>query len=243
MEHLGTLDAGFLEVEDSDRHVSLAMGGLSVIEGAMPDYESLLSGLGQRIMSVPRFRQLLRTHPLDLGAPEWVDDANIDLSHHIRRAALPHPGADEQLFRFVADVMERRLDRDRPLWECWLIEGLTADRWAILMKMHHCMADGIASTHLLAALSDESDGDTFASEIRAARDSRDGGLALPGFTPNPLTWIGGAWCASRAVTTAAVRAARGAIELAGDLLRPAAPSSLIGPRQRDAALQCHASCD
>ena len=149
MEHLSTLDAGFLEAEDSDRHVSLAIGAVSVIEGPMPDYDALAAGVAERILAVPRFRQVLRTHLLDLDPPEWVEDPNLDLSHHIHRAALPHPGDDEALFRFAADVMERRLDRDRPLWECWVIEGLAGGRWAILMKIHHCIADGIATMHLV----------------------------------------------------------------------------------------------
>jgi diacylglycerol O-acyltransferase / wax synthase len=134
MEHLSTLDAGFLEAEDSDRHVSLAVGGISVIEGPMPDYDSLMAGIAERILKIPRFRQVLRTHVLDLSSPEWIEDPNLDLSHHIHRAALPHPGDDQALFRFAADVMERRLDRERPLWECWLIEGLAEGRWAMLMK-------------------------------------------------------------------------------------------------------------
>jgi diacylglycerol O-acyltransferase len=94
----------------------------------MPDYDSLVAGIAERIVTIPRFRQVLRTHLLDLGPPEWVDAPDLDLSHHIFRAALPHPGDDEALFRFAADVMERRLDRDRPLWECWLVEGLADDR-------------------------------------------------------------------------------------------------------------------
>ena len=124
MEHLSTLDAGFLEAEDSDRHVSLAIGAVSVIEGpSMPVGDALAAGVAERICG-STIRQVLRTHLLDLDPPEWVEDPNLDLSHHIHRAALPHPGDDEALFRFAADVMERRLDRDRPLWECWVIEAL-----------------------------------------------------------------------------------------------------------------------
>jgi diacylglycerol O-acyltransferase len=115
MEHLSALDAGFLEVEDSDRHVSLAVAGLSIIEGPMPDFSTLQAGIAERIMAVPRFRQVLRTRRLDLNPPEWVEHNAFDVSHHIHRAALPEPGDDEALFRLVADVMERRLDRERPL--------------------------------------------------------------------------------------------------------------------------------
>ena len=232
VEHLSTLDAGFLEAEDSDRHVSLAVGGLSVIEGPMPEYDSLVAGIAERILAVPRFRQVLNTHLFDLGAPEWIEDPNLDLCHHVHRAALPHPGDDEALFRLVADVMERRLDRDRPLWECWIIEGLADQRWALLMKIHHCIADGIATMHMLGGMSDGGLGDTFATEIRAAHAALEHSLHLPKPSLNPLNWVRGAWHASTTVTNAAALALEGAIEIAGGLLRPAAPSSLIGPSRR-----------
>ena len=223
------LDAGFLQAEDSDRHVSLAIGAISVLAGPMPDFDTLAVGLAERIMSVPRFRQVLRTQPLDLGAPRWVDDTNLDISHHVRRAALPRPGDDAALYRWVAEVMERRLDRDRPLWECWIVDGLAYNRWAILMKVHHCIADGIAATHLLARLCDDGGGGTFATAIRAAREPARGGMRLPALTLNPIDWVAGAWRTSLGVTTTAARALQGAAEIVGGLLRPAASSSLTGP--------------
>ncbi len=229
MEQLTMLDAGFLQAEDSDRHVSLAIGAIAVLSGPMPDFDSLAAVLAERILSVPRFRQVLRTQPLDLGAPRWVDDTDLDISHHVRRAALPRPGDDAALFRWVADVMERRLDRDRPLWECWVIDGLQHNRWAILMKVHHCIADGIAATHLLSRLCDDGAGGTFATDIRAAHEPSRGGLRLPALTLNPLDWIAGAWRTSLGLTTAAAQALQGAAEIAGGLLRPAAASSLTGP--------------
>ena len=222
------LDAGFLEAEDSDRHISLAIGALSVVAGPMPDFDALVSGLAERILSVPRFKQVLRTQPLDLGAPQWVDDTKLDISHHVRRAALPRPGDDAALFRWVAEVMERRLDRDRPLWECWLVDGLPYNRWAILMKIHHCMADGIAATHLLAQLCDDAEGGTFATKIRAARESTRGGLRLPTLSLNPIEWVTGAWHTSLGLATASAQIAQGAIDIVGGLLRPA-PSPLTGP--------------
>ena len=79
-----------------------------------------------------RPRQVLRTHPLGLDLPEWVDDPSFDLGHHLRRVAVPHPGDDAALYGVITEVMERRLDRDRPLWECWIIEGLPEGRWAML---------------------------------------------------------------------------------------------------------------
>jgi diacylglycerol O-acyltransferase / wax synthase len=229
MERLSTLDAGFLEAEDSDRHVSLAIGALSVIAGPMPDFDSLVAGLSERILSVPRFRQVLRTQPLDLGPPHWVDDPNLDISHHVRRAALPRPGDDAALFRWVADIMERRLDRDRPLWECWIVDGLPYNRWAILMKIHHCIADGIAASRMLAALCDDAEGGTFATKIRAAKQNpARSGRRLPQVTLNPVNWITGAWRTSLGVATAAAQAVQGAIEIAGGIIRPAG-SPLTGP--------------
>jgi diacylglycerol O-acyltransferase len=229
MEQLSTLDAGFLEAEDSDRHISLAIGALAVIAGPMPDFDTLVEGLAERMLSVPRLRQVLHTQPLDLGAPYWVEDPNVDMSHHVRRAALPRPGDDAALFRWVAEVMERRLDRDKPLWECWVVDGLPYNRWAILMKIHHCIADGIAATRMLAALCDDAEGDTFATKIRAAKEEPErSGLRLPALTLNPVDWITGAWRTSLDMTTAAAQALQGAIEIASGLIRPAA-SPLTGP--------------
>ena len=229
MEHLSTLDAGFLEAEDSDRHVSLAVGGVSIIQGPMPDYESLAEGIAERVLAVPRFRQVLRTHVLDLGPPEWVEDPYLDVTHHIHRAALPHPGDDGALFRFAADVMERRLDRERPLWECWIIEGLAEGRWAILMKIHHCIADGIATMHMFSGLADGGEGDTFATKIRAAKERTSTPFRLPTVSLNPLNWVSGMWHMANNATSAAALAIEGALQITGGLLRPAAPSSLAGP--------------
>src|SRR5262249_50817266 len=132
-------------------------------------------------------------------------------------------GDDQTLFRFIADVMERRLDRERPLWECWIIEGLADDHWAMLMKIHHCIADGIATMHMFSGLSDDSEVSTF--EIRAAKEPS----RVPSFSLNPLNWASGAWRLATTATSTAALAAEGALEITGALLRPAAPSSLAGP--------------
>jgi diacylglycerol O-acyltransferase len=229
MEQLTVLDAGFLEAEDSDRHVSLAIGAIAVLAGPMPDFDSFAAELAGRIMAVPRLRQVLRRQALDLSAPEWVHDADIDISHHVRRAALPRPGDDTVLFRWAAEVMERRLDRDRPLWECWVVDGLAHNRWAILMKLHHCIADGVAATHVLSALCDEGDGKTFARETGAAGRPAPRGVRLPALSLNPIDWITTAWHTSTGMTAAAGQVLQGAAELAGGLIRPAARSSLTGP--------------
>ncbi len=228
MEHLTTLDAAFLEAEDSDRHVSLAVGGLSIIEGPVPEFHVLAAAIGERVLKVPRFRQVLHTHRLDLEPPEWVEHADFDLSHHIHRAALPQPGDDDALYRFTAEVMERRLDRDRPLWECWIIEGLDEGRWAMLMKIHHCIADGIATMHMFSGLSDGAV-ESFANEIHAAKQPSENDGGLPKISLNPLNWASGAWKLAERATGAAMLAVEGAIEITGGLVRPAASSSLTGP--------------
>lgn len=229
MEHLTTLDASFLEAEDSDRHVSLAIGSVSVLEGPVPDDDALVAGMAERVLAVPRFRQVLRTHPLDLQAPEWVDAKNFDISHHVHRVALPHPGDDAALFRLTADVMERRLDRERPLWECWIVEGLPDDQWAMIMKLHHCIADGIATMHMLAGINDGGEGDTFVTKIRAAHEPPKRSLPLPKLSLDPRRWVSAAWDATTAVTSAAAQALEGVAEIAAAMARPAAPTSLTGP--------------
>ena len=236
MEQLNTLDAGFLMAEDSDRNVSLAIGGIAVIDGSAPDRAEFKSVLAERIQAIPRCTQMLRTQPFDLGAPQWVDDPGFDLSRHVRRVALPCPGDDAELFEVVADVLERRLDRDRPLWECWVIEGLKGNRWAVLMKIHHCMADGISATRILTRLCDHVDGDAFAKPVVAKRTAAAHPhlKAVPDSSPrsnplNALNPLNNLWRAATGITDAAVRTVSGAAEIAAGLLRPTAGSSLVGP--------------
>src|SRR6201986_1763135 len=150
---------------DSGRNASLVTGGIAIVDGSAPDRDEFKDTMAERIRAIPRCTQMLRTQPFDVGAPQWVEDPEFDLSRHVRRIAVPRPGDDAELFRVVADVLERRLDRDRPLWECWVIEGLKNNRWAILMKVHHCMADGISAARILTRLCDNAEGDTFAGPV------------------------------------------------------------------------------
>src|ERR1700727_2819322 len=112
--------------EDSDRNVSLAIGGIAIIDGPAPDYEEFKSVLAERIQAIPRCTQMLRTQPFDVGAPQWVDDPGFDLGRHVRRVAVPRPGDDTELFGVVADAVARRLKLGRPLWAGPFIEGLEA---------------------------------------------------------------------------------------------------------------------
>ncbi|MFN6545078.1 WS/DGAT/MGAT family O-acyltransferase [Mycolicibacterium nivoides] len=228
MDRLTALDVAFLEAEDADSNVSLAMGALSIVEGSLPDYRAVLDSVSDRLTSVPRFTQVIRRQPFDLSAPEWVDDTNFSVMRHVRRTAVPAPGDDDALFGVVADVMERRLDRDRPLWECWIIDGLDDDRWAILMKIHHCIADGIAAAHLLACLSDEGAGDSFVSELRAIKEQPHHGIRMMDLTLNPARWVHQLWDTATALTSAVAHAADGAAQITAGLLS-ANSSSLTGP--------------
>jgi WS/DGAT/MGAT family acyltransferase len=233
MEQLTALDATFLEVEDSDPHVSLAVGGLSIMEGPAPSFDQFVSAFAKRVPTIPRCRQVLRTHPLDLGPPEWVDDPHFDISRHLHRLALPHPGGDAELFQMIATVMERRLDRERPLWECYVIEGLSDDRWAVLTKIHHCIADGIATTQMLAAFSDDPDdrrgANSFATDIRAAKEPATARGGRPNLSFNPLSWVSAVGRSALAAAATAEHVAVGAAELTASLFSPGPESSLNGP--------------
>jgi WS/DGAT/MGAT family acyltransferase len=154
MDRLNPLDAVFLDVEDEDPHTSMAIASIAVFEGPVPSHKKVLKSLGGRLPLVPRYRQKLRTVPFQLGRPVWVDDPHFDLSYHVRRTALPAPGSDQQLADLMARVMSQRLDRDHPLWEYWVVEGLGQDRWALISKIHHCMVDGISGTDLYRVILD-----------------------------------------------------------------------------------------
>lgn len=228
MERLSALDATFLEVEDSDPHVSMAIGGVSIMEGPAPTFDEFVASFAGRAQDIPRCTQMLRTHAFDLGPPEWVDDPHFDISRHLHRLAVPHPGGDAELFELVASVMERRLDRERPLWDCFLIEGLSDSRWAVLTKLHHCIADGIAATQIMARFSDDGGGDTFATEIRAAKEQDRGWLSLPKVSLNPLNWVSGIVRTAVGAAVAVEHAAVGAAELTASVLSPGPETSLSG---------------
>lgn len=222
--HLTPLDAAFLEIEDADEHVSLAIGGVTILEGPPPVNHQLLETLSRRITAIPRYRQIVRFKPLDLGAPEWIDDPDFDFANHLYRTALPAPGDDAALYDFVAETMRHRLDRERPLWECWVVEGLSRGRWAMLVKVHHCIADGISSTRTLASLCDEGDVETFADRIQGDVQSHQ--RTFPAI--NPLRWPGQIARGSIDAATELLRTAKGAADLASSTLFPSAPSSLNG---------------
>ena len=148
MDRLQPLDAMFVEAEDEDQNTSMAIASIAVFEGPVPSDKEVRALIADRLPLMPRYRQKLRTVPFRLGPPVWVDDPDFDLEYHIRRTALPEPGEYRQLSDLMGRVMSRRLDRDHPLWEYWVVEGLARDRWALISKVHHCMIDGVGATDL-----------------------------------------------------------------------------------------------
>ncbi len=151
-ERLSGLDAVFLYVEDATAHMHV--GAVAVFEGTAPTYRELLRHIGSRLHRLPRYRQRLAFVPFELGRPVWVDEPDLDLEHHVRRVALPSPAGDEELKALAGRLFAERLDRQRPLWELWLVEALQPGRFALVFKTHHCMIDGVSGVDLTTALFD-----------------------------------------------------------------------------------------
>jgi WS/DGAT/MGAT family acyltransferase len=154
VDRMSPLDASFLQAEDEEEGVSMAVSSIAVFDGPPPSPAAFAEMLAGRLPQIPRYRQKVRQIPLDLGPPVWVDDEHFDLGYHLRRTALPAPGGDVELRTLMGRVMSARLDRQRPLWEYWVVEGLAGGRWALISKVHHCMVDGVAGTELYSVILD-----------------------------------------------------------------------------------------
>jgi diacylglycerol O-acyltransferase / wax synthase len=153
-DRLTGLDASFLHLEDSSAHMHVA--GVMLFEGPPPPYDDLLDAFERRMPLVPRYRQRLAFVPLGQGRPTWVDDPHLNLRYHVRATALPSPGSERQLMDLAGRVFSQQLDRDKPLWEVWLVEGLEGDRFAMLSKTHHALVDGISGVDIMSVLFDSS---------------------------------------------------------------------------------------
>jgi diacylglycerol O-acyltransferase len=152
-DRLSPLDASFLFVEEST--TPMHVGGLMTFDDTPGfDADRFVAQIGERLAGVPRYRQKIREVPVHLGLPVWVDDPGFELDYHVRRSALPAPGSAAQLRELVGRLMSRQLDRARPLWEIYLVEGLSDDRFAIVTKIHHAMVDGLSSIDVGTVLLD-----------------------------------------------------------------------------------------
>jgi WS/DGAT/MGAT family acyltransferase len=152
LDRLTSIDATFLHQEGPTSHMHI--GGVLIFDGPPPAFIDFLDHVRSRLHLVPRYRQKLSTPPLESGRPLWVDDPSFNLEYHVRHAALPSPGSEEQLFQLTARVHSQQLDRARPLWETWLVEGLEGDRFALISKTHHSLVDGVSGVDLATVLFD-----------------------------------------------------------------------------------------
>src|SRR5215217_5998226 len=153
-DRLSGLDASFLHLEDASTHMHVA--SVMLFEGDPPPYDELLEGIERRLHLVPRYRQRLAFVPLAQGRPKWVDDPHLNLRYHVRSTALPSPGSEQELKALAGRVFSQQLDRDKPLWEIWLVEGVEGGRFAVLAKTHHSLVDGISGVDIVSVLFDTS---------------------------------------------------------------------------------------
>ena len=186
---------------------------------------------------VPRYRQMVRSVPFDLGRPVWVDDPHFNIEYHLRHTALPAPGGEDELRKLVGRVMAQQLDRSKPLWEIWVVEGLEDGRWAMLSKVHHAMVDGVSGTDLLAVIMDLSARRRAPAPAAWTPEPAPPGRSWP---PRPCsTWSRSPYEQVRAVRAPtrvpapgcsgyADRGVQGLVAMAG-LVRPPPLSSLNGP--------------
>ncbi|MBM3667114.1 MAG: wax ester/triacylglycerol synthase family O-acyltransferase [Actinobacteria bacterium] len=152
LDRLSSIDASFLTNESSDSHMHV--GAVMIFEGPPPVYDDLLEHVRSRLHLVPRFRQKLAFPPAELGRPFWVDDPTFNLSYHVRHSALPHPGSEEQLRNIAGRIFSQALDRSKPLWEIWLVQGMERNRFALLNKTHHALVDGASGVDIATVLFD-----------------------------------------------------------------------------------------
>jgi WS/DGAT/MGAT family acyltransferase len=156
-ERLGFLDNSFLIAESPTTHMHIGgtaiyeAGPLRTADGGV-DIARIREYVDSRLHRIPRYRQVLHEVPID-GHPAWVDDQHFNIDYHVRHTSLPRPGDDAQLKRLSGRIMSQQLDRSKPLWEMWIVEGLAGgDRFALISKVHHCMVDGMSSVDLLEVL-------------------------------------------------------------------------------------------
>ena len=148
-------DAAFLHIENGNNPMHI--GSVAVLEGPAPAYGDLVRLIAGKLPLVPRYRQKVRFAPGGVGRPVWVDDPHFQILYHIRHTAVPPPGGKDELRNLAGRVFAQTLDRSKPLWELWMVEGLKNGRWALISKVHHCMVDGVSATDLLTVMFNSTD--------------------------------------------------------------------------------------
>jgi len=249
-QRLSSADVSFLTAERAQTPAH--SGTLQVFQAPDDrfDYDRLFMLIRERIAFVPRYRQRVRHVPGHVANPVWVDDTDFDLTYHVRRSALPRPGTDEQLAELVARIMSRRLDRDRPLWEVYLVEGLEGNRLAVLSKTHLAMVDGKRGIDLAQVMLDVSPQprsarpDTWAPHTSPTSAELILGVAND-FVRRPtvaVDLVKGGLTEVRNTAERMLAAAEGAVQLVRQAASPAPPSPLnptIGKARRFATVDLH----
>jgi WS/DGAT/MGAT family acyltransferase len=152
LDRLTAVDASFLHQEDADSHMHI--GAVTIFEGPPPPFTAVAEHIRSRLHLVPRYRQKLAYPPFETGRPLWIDDHSFNIEYHVRHSALPAPGTEQQLYRLAARIVSQQLDRSKPLWECWFVEGLADGRFALIFKTHHALVDGVSGVDLATVLFD-----------------------------------------------------------------------------------------
>lgn len=221
MPQLGLIDEAFWAIENDQ--VAVHIGGVGVFAGRVPSQRQFAEWCDGATARHPRLRRRIHRPLLGLTRSTWVPDDHFDVDVHLRRLALPRPGSDRQLDELVGQVMSERLDPDRALWEMSVVEGLSEGRWAVVLKVHHSVLDGLTGMDLLTELLDPLPDPDSPHPVRARRPTpslhADRGHADPvhaGRGRRPL-----------ATARAAVGEVRGLLEFV-PALRPTAPNSLNG---------------
>ncbi len=151
-DRLSAIDASFLHQEKQASHMHV--GALVIFEGPPPPRDELCAHIESRLRLVPRYRQKLAFPRFEMGRPFWVDDPSFNLEYHVRHTALPKPGSDDQLRQLAGRIFSQRLDRSKPLWELWLIQGFEGGKFALISKTHHALVDGVSGVDIATVLFD-----------------------------------------------------------------------------------------
>jgi diacylglycerol O-acyltransferase / wax synthase len=151
-DRLSAIDASFLHQEKQSSHMHV--GALVIFEGPAPGHAEFSEHIRSRLRLVPRYRQKLATPRFEMGRPFWVDDPSFNIDYHVRHTALPKPGSDDQLRQLVGRIFSQRLDRSKPLWEVWLVQGFEGGKFAVISKTHHALVDGVSGVDIATVLFD-----------------------------------------------------------------------------------------
>ena len=240
---LSALEAGFIAMETDAQ--PLHVGSLLVFEGPAPDHAALRARLADRLASTPTLLARLQRVPHDLGRPRWVDGGALSLHQHVHRCEVEGPGDDGQLAHLMTVLMRDRLDPSRAPWQLWQVDGCRDGRWALVVKAHHSMVDGVSGADLVSALLDEAKEANEANEANQP-DLGHGQTAPPPPSPAPLRASLGEWARSvplrsaRALVSGVVdprgvaRAWRSVLDGIEQVVRPDLPASeLNGPLSPD----------